>query len=354
LLFIFIFKKIRNTQNFVKIDFHFFFLPKSNFKINKTQVINKTLYTDFTNKNRFLNMAIMKKINKIIDSSIGDFCQQIALKYDLNKLELMEMWHQSNSINKKKGTKKRSPYQNYAAYLRPLLIEKNPDITFGEISGETSRRWKDFTAEQKAQYKATQGATEEIDLELKENPHDSNDAKPKAKQAKKTKKESKEANSLESKKLPELKEMCKEHGLATTGKKQELIDRLKNREKQLSPVVANSDTESMMDNDSDNDSENIVEDKQSERDEPEDLEQQEETENANGISPISMTDLVSLKELDDDASHNDTDDEDETQQQQPVQVNYSDMTLAQIKDLCKQRGVSSKGNKTELIHRLTA
>jgi hypothetical protein len=303
-------------------------------------------------------MAIMKKISKIIDSSIGDFCQQIALKYDLNKLELMEMWHQSNSVNKKKGTKKRSPYQNYAAYLRPLLIEKNPDITFGEISGETSRRWKEFTPEQKTQYKATQGATEEIisDLELKENPNDFKDSKPKAKPAKKAKKESKDGNSLESKKLPELKEMCKEHGLATTGKKQELIDRLKNREKQLSPVEANSDTESMMDdNDSDNNSENLVEDIQSERDEPEDLEQQEQTENANGISPISMTDLVSLKELDDDASHIDTDDdEDETQQQQPVQVNYSDMTLAQIKDLCKQRGVSSKGNKTELIHRLTA
>lgn len=300
----------------------------------------------------------MKKISKIIDSSIGDFCQQIALKYDLNKLELMEMWHQSNSVNKKKGTKKRSPYQNYAAYLRPLLIEKNPDITFGEISGETSRRWKEFTPEQKTQYKATQGATEEIisDLELKENPNDFKDSKPKAKPAKKAKKESKDGNSLESKKLPELKEMCKEHGLATTGKKQELIDRLKNREKQLSPVEANSDTESMMDdNDSDNNSENLVEDIQSERDEPEDLEQQEQTENANGISPISMTDLVSLKELDDDASHIDTDDdEDETQQQQPVQVNYSDMTLAQIKDLCKQRGVSSKGNKTELIHRLTA
>ncbi|NBU05631.1 MAG: hypothetical protein EBT39_04710 [Sphingobacteriia bacterium] len=30
------------------------------------------------------------------------------------------------------------------------------------------------------------------------------------------------------------------------------------------------------------------------------------------------------------------------------------MTLAQIKELCKERGVSSKGNKTELIHRLTA
>ena len=300
----------------------------------------------------------MKKINKIIDSSIGDFCQQIALKYDLNTLELMEMWHQSNSVNKKKGTKKRSPYQNYAAYLRPLLIEKNPDITFGEISGETSRRWKEFTAEQKAQYKTDQGATEVVvDLEVKEkNSVESNDPKPKAKPAKKSKKESKDTKSLESKKLPELKEMCKEHGLTTTGKKQELIDRLKNREKQLSPVEANSDTESMMDNDSDNDSENIVEDNQSERDpqdEPEDLEQQEETENANGISPISMTDLVSLKELDDDASQNDTD-EDETQQQQPVQVNYSDMTLAQIKDLCKQRGVSSKGNKTELIHRLTA
>lgn len=294
-------------------------------------------------------MAIMKKINKIIDSSIGDFCQQIALKYDLSKDELMEMWHQSNSVNKKKGTKKRSPYQNYAAYLRPLLIEKNPDITFGEISGETSRRWKEFTPEQKAQYKAIQGATEKIisDLELEEkNSVECNDPKPKAKSVKKAKNESNDGKSLESKKLPELKEMCKEHGLASTGKKQELIDRLKNHEKQLSPVVANFDTESMNDNDSDNNSENLVEDIQSEKD---------EQENENGISPISMTDLVSLKEMDEDASHNDTDDdEDETQQQKPVQVNYSDMTLAQIKDLCKQRGVSSKGNKTELIHRLTA
>jgi hypothetical protein len=49
----------------------------------------------------------MKKINKIVDASIQDFCQQIATKFDLNKEELVEMWNTSTSSNKKKAPKKK-------------------------------------------------------------------------------------------------------------------------------------------------------------------------------------------------------------------------------------------------------
>lgn len=323
--------------------FIFFFFLKSNFKIHKTQVINKTLYKSFYNKKQILNMSIIKKINKIIDSSIGDFCQQIATKYDLSKDELIEMWHQSNSVNKKKGTKKRSPYQNYAAYLRPLLIEKNPDITFGEISGETSRRWKEFTPEQKAQYKSTEARENEIPV-----PNVAVLVEPKEKKVPKESKSrpvKKANNSLECKKLPELKEMCKEHGLTTTGKKQDLIDRLKNvnREEHLSPVVALSDAE-----DSDNDSHNDNDNDNDNDSDNDNAVMDDQQELVNGISPISMNGLVSLQEMDDES------DETQEPEEKPAQVNYSEMTLAQIKELCKERGVSSKGNKTELIHRLTA
>ncbi|NBU05630.1 MAG: hypothetical protein EBT39_04705 [Sphingobacteriia bacterium] len=137
----------------------------------------------------------------------------------------------------------------------PLLIEKNPDITFGEISGETSRRWKEFTPEQKAQYKSTEARENEIPV-----PNVAVLVEPKEKKVPKESKSrpvKKANNSLECKKLPELKEMCKEHGLTTTGKKQDLIDRLKNvnREEHLSPVVALSDAEDS-DNDSHNDNDN--------------------------------------------------------------------------------------------------
>jgi SAP domain/HMG (high mobility group) box len=282
-------------------------------------------------------MSLMKKINKIVDASIQDFCQQIATKFDLNKEELVEMWNTSTSANKKKAPKKKSPYQNYSNYLRPILLAENPEMTFGEISKETSKRWKLFTPAQKQEY-ALSSQNQDVDAE-----HDV-DAEPKKqvkKQDKKQDKKTSDDSSLDKKKLSELKDLCKAKGLSVNGKKQELIERLTDNnpedEKALRPVLDMDDNPVSSDAEPD-----AVSD--AEADPEPATESDAEPDAEIGISPISMSSMTSLVE--------ESEDDDDKTQDPSKEVNYATMNITDIKALCKERGVSSKGNKNELIHRL--
>ena len=290
-------------------------------------------------------MSLMKKINKIVDASIQDFCQQIATKFDLNKEELVEMWNTSTLANKKKAPKKKSPYQNYSNYLRPILVGENPEMTFGEISKETSKRWKLFTPAQKQEY-ALSSQNQDVDEK-----HDA-DEKPKKQAknpAKKQDKKTSDDSSLDKKKLSELKDLCKAKGLSVNGKKQELIERLTDNkpedEKAQRPVLdmddnpVSSDTEPDADPDAEPEPEPATE-----SDAESDAEPDAEPDADIGISPISMSSMTSLVE--------EAEDDDDKTQEPSKEVNYATMNITDIKALCKERGVSSKGNKNELIHRL--
>lgn len=276
-------------------------------------------------------MSLMKKINKIVDASIQDFCQQIATKFDLNKEELVEMWNTSTLSNKKKAPKKKSPYQNYSNYLRPILLGENHEMTFGEISKETSKRWKLFTPEQKLQYQLNQT---DVDGEPKPSPKKSD-----KKQVKKQDKKTSDDSSLDKKKLSELKDLCKAKGLSSNGKKQELIERLTDNnpeDENSSPVLdmddpVSSDADPELDSDANPDTES-------------DAQPDAEPDAQFGISPISMSSMTSLVE--------ESEDDDDKTQDPSKEVNYATMNITDIKLLCKERGVSSKGNKNELIHRL--
>jgi hypothetical protein len=287
----------------------------------------------------------MKKINKIVDASIQDFCQQIATKFDLNKEELVEMWNTSTSANKKKAPKKKSPYQNYSNYLRPILLGENPEMTFGEISKETSKRWKLFTPAQKQEY-ALSSQNQDVDAE-----HDV-DAEPKKQVKKPTKKQDKKTSddsSLDKKKLSELKDLCKAKGLSVNGKKQELIERLTDNkpedEKALRPVLDMDDNPVSPDAEPDAEPEPATEPDVDPEPATESDAQADAEPNADiGISPISMSSMTSLVE--------ESEDDDDKTQDPSKEVNYATMNITDIKALCKERGVSSKGNKNELIHRL--
>jgi len=248
-------------------------------------------------------MSLIKKISKSIDASIDDFCSAIATKFDLNKDELVNLWLENGGSKKSKTVKKRSAYVNYSAAIRSVILDENPDITFGEISKETSKRWKNLSDDEKEQYKSK----------------DSDLVEPSAPKKNKTatkKKPVKDSNDLSSKKVTELKEMCKEKGLPVKGTKQELIDRLS--EKPSSDD--NSDAESSVHSPT-------------------------LSENGSDVSSLSGGSV--------DGSEAAVDDEQESNAEKP-ELNYSNMTLVQLRELCKEKGIATKGNKNELIHRLMA
>jgi len=248
-------------------------------------------------------MSLIKKISKSIDASIDDFCSAIATKYDLDKDELMNLWLENGGSKKSKTVKKRSAYVNYSAAIRSVILDENPDITFGEISKETSKRWKNLSDDEKEQYKSK-------DSDLVEP-----SAPKKTKTAIKKKPAKDRNNDLSSKKVTELKEMCKDKGLPVKGTKQELIDRLS--EKHSSD---DSDAESSVGS---------------------------PTHSENG------SDMSSLSGGSVDGSEAAVDDEQESNAEKP-ELNYSNMTLVQLRELCKEKGIATKGNKNELIHRLMA
>lgn len=246
-------------------------------------------------------MSLIKKISKSIDASIDDFCSTIATKYDLDKEELVKLWHENGGSKKSKTIKKRSAYVNYSTYIRSVILEENPEITFGEISKETSKRWKLLSEEEKEQYKSND--SESVNAQVA----------PKKQKAGKT---AKDGNDLGSKKVAELKAMCKEKGLPVKGTKQELIDRLSEKP---SSTEVNSDAESSVGS---------------------------PTASENG------TDISSLSEASEqDGEH---ENESDAEEEEKPEVNYSDMTLVKLRELCKEKGIPTKGNKNELIHRLMA
>lgn len=95
-------------------------------------------------------MSLLKKINKIIDASIVDFTIMIAEKYGLDHTEILDIWKDVVSTKVKKKAK--SAFHVFAAELRIVLREKNPDMTFGQLSTEISKRWKLLSDAEKATY----------------------------------------------------------------------------------------------------------------------------------------------------------------------------------------------------------
>jgi len=220
-------------------------------------------------------------------------------------------------------------------YLRPILLEENPDMTFGEISGETSKRWKQMTAEEKLEYQSTD-TSETTESKPKKK------SSPKKKTSPKKKSATKESNpnDLSSKKVTELKEMCKASNLPLKGTKADLIERLS--------AVTNKTASTSEDEDGSPTSQHSPVLELGEMDEEGD------EHSDSGISPISLKSLVMDESGDPEETEGEESEDEQDETQEPEKVNYSDMTLSQIKAICKEKGVSTKGNKNELIHRLMA
>jgi hypothetical protein len=102
-------------------------------------------------------MTLYHKMQKMVDATVEEFCRRLAEKHADMGLELedmMAMWKETAKAPKKKGDKpkKKTAYMNFSQVVRGDIKATNPEIKFGEISTEVSRRWKLLTVEEKEKY----------------------------------------------------------------------------------------------------------------------------------------------------------------------------------------------------------
>jgi hypothetical protein len=107
-------------------------------------------------------MSLSAKLQKLMDSTVAEFCRRLADQHEgLDVEALMEVW--KDTAKKPKALKKPrkvTAYMIFSQTVRADMKAENPEMTFGEISQETSRRWKAMTDEEKAQYAPTPLPTE--------------------------------------------------------------------------------------------------------------------------------------------------------------------------------------------------
>ena len=93
----------------------------------------------------------------MVDATVEEFCRRLIEKHadmGLEVEDMMAMWKETAKAPKKKGDKpkKKTAYMNFSQVVREEIKATNPEIKFGEISTEVSRRWKLLSAEEKERY----------------------------------------------------------------------------------------------------------------------------------------------------------------------------------------------------------
>jgi HMG (high mobility group) box len=105
-----------------------------------------------TNNNK---MSLYNKMQKMVDNTVEEFCRRLAEKHsDLVVEELMALWKETAKSPKKSNgkPKKKTAYMNFSQMMRAAIKKENPDIKFGELSGELAKRWNALTPDEKATY----------------------------------------------------------------------------------------------------------------------------------------------------------------------------------------------------------
>lgn len=90
----------------------------------------------------------------MIDEQMRSFFSTVEPQLNLAPGTLWQKWEENQKAvvpDKTKGAKK-SNYQVFFSMQRDLIIKKQADITFGDISKQVSTMWKNMTTEEKAKY----------------------------------------------------------------------------------------------------------------------------------------------------------------------------------------------------------
>jgi hypothetical protein len=193
----------------------------------------------------------MKKIAKNIDTAVEDFCKQLAARFDLDATEVFSLWKvsQSASVAKKsKGATKKSGYVMFGLEVRPLIGAEHPDWDFVAKSKEIGRRWTALSVEEKNRYKemgiatATTAVAPEVDdeeIDMDATQIDNVDEEPPVAPASIKKKHAPATTAVTATapviqdeymvmSLKDLKNVCKTKGVKVSGKREELLDRIRN------------------------------------------------------------------------------------------------------------------------------
>lgn len=147
---------------------------------------------------------IGNQINNIVDQHIEKFLLLISTEYSLNKDELTNKWKSFNNsninIDDKKKVNKKSGYQNFFTIKRMELKNKNPSLSFGELSSIISQEWNKLNIDEKKNYvNILPTTTTNTQFTFDE---------------------------LNQKKMNDLKDLCEKIGIKKSGNKSELIKNL--------------------------------------------------------------------------------------------------------------------------------
>ena len=271
-------------------------------------------------------MTLITKIAKTIDASILDFCKAVASKYDIDQEELMNMWNESSGGLSTKKPKKRSAYQNFSSFIRPQIKEEYPDIKFGDISKEISKRWKDMDDSEKIKYQDAESESKKL-----------------------VSKENEMVTGYQKMKVVDLKKLCKDRDIKVNGlKKAEIIECLEEYDAKISSSSASTPANSSSASSPANSS-SVSSPANSAKGSPI-YESENEQVNSPSLS-IKSSSNESLSEM------SDSDDESvkSSKSSKKNKINkksYKDMKLPELKELLNQKGLSTKGKKGDLIERL--
>ena len=224
---------------------------------------------------------LMKKIAKNIDNAVDDFCKQLATRFGLDATEISSLWKESQSApgaKKNKGATKKSGYVMFGLEVRPLIGAEHPDWDFVAKSKEIGRRWTALSVEEKNRYKEMGIATataplvtapaavgnDDEDEDDEDDATQLNDVEEEPPVVPAPIKKTKPATSTvapapapaaapapapiiqdeyTAMSLKDLKNICKTRALKVSGKREELLDRIRNAPMVVSttataPVVA--------------------------------------------------------------------------------------------------------------------
>jgi hypothetical protein len=195
------------------------------------------------------SLNMMQSIESLISSRIDLFIKEIHEKHNIPIEEMEMIWktvsthkEKTESMSKKnkknKKNTKLSPWLQFCHDQRALLKEKEPHLTFGEISKKTSASWKLLSDEEKKSYKSSLLTEKNDENTETDTENDSTktlyvSTSPEEVSTIKTKPKIYSNDELSNMKTKELKEICGKFELSKTGKKQELVDRILNCQKSL-------------------------------------------------------------------------------------------------------------------------
>ena len=98
-----------------------------------------------------LKTRVINSITTALDQHVTSFIAKVAHDFDISEQSLLELWDKHNKSEKSTKTKiaaaqkkKRAltGYQMFMIHIRPTVVEEMPDLTFGQISSEISKRWR--------------------------------------------------------------------------------------------------------------------------------------------------------------------------------------------------------------------